>query len=230
MEKRFWDTNDYRTVSVELNYGYEDDEKLPSFDDPDTRMIVEKLTDHENYKVVLDDQELGIKHRSGVAEEFFRQWKEMQDIYRARDVQDKYIYDKEMLAVWQFGLGLQLRYFKLGNDNILASSDDPNSNRTKTRVNGNIGTLISNFNLYLDEINNENAFSMEGKIFLAKGIDEFFTGLIALYPQADFSELERKASLMHDKSETDKIKESLNRLKNLIESKKNLEQIQSDQH
>lgn len=228
MEKRFWDTNDYRTVSVELNYGYEDDEKLPSFDDPDTRMIVEKLTDHENYKVVLDDQELGIKHRSGVAEEFFRQWKEMQDIYRARDVQDKYIYDKEMLAVWQFGLGLQLRYFKLGNDNILASSDDPNSNRTKTRVNGNIGTLISNFNLYLDEINNENAFSMEGKIFLAKGIDEFFTGLIALYPQADFSELERKASLMHDKSETDKIKESLNRLKNLIESKKNLEQIQSD--
>ena len=222
LEKRFWDTNDYKSVTLELNYGYEDDEKLPSFDDPSTRMIVEKLTDHENYAIVLEDEELGVKHRSGVAEEFFQQWKDMQDIYRARDRQDKYLYDKEMLAVWQFGLGLQLRYFKLGNDDILASSDDPNSDMTKTRVNRNIKTLISNFNIYLDEINNENAFSNEGKNLLVEGIDKHFTALVELYPNADFGQLERKVNLMLEKSDSESIKESLRKLKELIESKKSV--------
>jgi len=55
-EKRFWDTSDYRAANLELNYGYKSDEKLPSFDDPETRIIVEKLVDHENYKVILEEK------------------------------------------------------------------------------------------------------------------------------------------------------------------------------
>ncbi|WP_411031926.1 hypothetical protein [Spongiimicrobium sp. 3-5] len=223
MEKRFWDVNDYREVTLELNYGYDDDEKLPSLDDPKTRIIVEKLTDHQNYEVVLNDKELGLKHRNGVADEFFKQWKDMHEVYQARDVQDKYLYDRELLKVWQFGLGLQLRYFKLGNDNIIASSDDPNSARVKKNLNSNISTLINNFNIYLVEIKNENAFSEEGKELLAVGIDKYFTRLIELYPSANFETMTRKIDLMYDKSETKRIKESLSKIKKLIESKKSKE-------
>ena len=44
IDKRYWDLNDYDKVVLELNYGYEADEKLPTFDDPQTRIIVEKLS------------------------------------------------------------------------------------------------------------------------------------------------------------------------------------------
>ncbi len=219
LDKRFWDTQDYKAVTLELNYGYENDEKLPSLDDPETKLIVEKLVDHQNYKVVLDDKELGLKHRNGVAEEFFKHWRDMQDIYQARDLQDNYLYDKELLKVWQFGLGLQLRYFKLGNDNIIASSDDPDSPRVVNRVNSNIETLIDNFSYYLDEINNESAFSEEGKRVLATGIDLYFTDLVERNANANFSSLLKKVELMSKKSSSPEIKDSLADLKQLINSK-----------
>lgn len=224
IDKRYWDTRDYAEVVRELNYGYESDEKLPSFDDPQTRIIVEKLTDAQNYAIVLDDKELGLKHRNEVGEAFFLRWKDMQDIYRATDRKDKYLYDKEMLAVWQFGLGLQLKYFKLGNDNILEGADDPNSARVKNQMNSNVNTLIKNYIIYLDIINDENSLSNEGKEKLSVGIDKYFSALVELYPDANYGGLERKIELMEQKTQSDKIKASLTNLKELIESKKVIEQ------
>lgn len=220
LDKRYWDTGDYDKAVLELRYGYKDDEKKPTFDNPETRIIVEKLTDHQNYKVVLEDKELGIKHRNDVATAFFNEWKDMNQIYTATDRKDKYLYDKEMLAVWQFGLGLQLGYFKLGNDQILESADDPNSSRVKNQVNSNVSTLIKNYLIYLDEINNEDAFTEEGKTKLAEGIDTYFTELIELYPNANYSGMENKADLMLKKSQSSKIKSSLTKLIELINSKK----------
>ncbi|MGX1931219.1 hypothetical protein [Flagellimonas sp. 2504JD4-2] len=220
LEKRFWDAEDYKKVTLELKYGYKSDEKLPSFDDPETRPIVEKLTDHTNYEVVLNDEELGLKYKNNVASAFFQEWRDMQDIYQARNVQDKYLYEMEMLKVWHFGLGLQLRYFKLGNDDILASSDDPEALNTIFRINSNVKTLISNFNIYLDEINNENAFSGDGKKLLAQGIDNYFVALIELYPEANFDVLERKLDLLTKKTSSADIKNSLSNLKDIIQSKK----------
>ncbi|WP_431122535.1 hypothetical protein [Flagellimonas flava] len=205
---------------MELNYGYEDDEQLPSFANPETRLIVEKLTDHKNYEVVLNDEELGLKYRNNLSTAFFKEWKDMQDIYQARNVQDKYVYEIEMLKVWHFGLGLQLRYFKLGNEDILASSDDPNASRVVFQVNSNIDTLIDNFNIYLDEINHENAFSDDGKKLLAQGIDTYFVGLVELYPQANYQNLERKIDLLEKKSSSEHIKNSLKNLRTVILSKK----------
>ncbi|WP_422081159.1 hypothetical protein [Ulvibacterium sp.] len=219
LEKRFWDPSDYKEVNLDLNYGYEDDEKLPSLNNPETRPIVEKLTDHQNYLIVLDDRELGLKYRNKLAEEFFREWKQMNKIYRARDVQDNYVYDQELLRTWHFGLGLQLKYFKLGNDNILASSDDPNDSRVLINVNSNISTMINNFNIYLDEINNENSFSDQGKKILAQGIDKYFTELVELYPDADFNALQNKVQLLRKKSNSPDIKKSLEKLDQFIESK-----------
>ena len=219
LDKRYWDLNDYDDVVLELNYGYEADEKLPTFDDPETRIIVEKLTDQQNFSVVLDDNELGLKHRNEVAEKFFSEWKNMNNIYNALDRKDQYLYDKEMLAVWHFGLGLQLKYFKLGNDQIKENADDPNSSRVKNNINSNVSTLIKNYLIYLDEINNEKAFTEEGKIKLANGIDKYFPALIELYPNANYSGMQNKAELMLKKAESDKIKSSLKKLIELIGSK-----------
>jgi hypothetical protein len=219
LDKRYWDLNDYDNVVWELNYNYEADEQLPTFDNPETRVIVEKLTDEQNFNIVLDDKELGLKHRNEVAEKFFNEWKDMNNIYDALDRKDQYLYDKEMLAVWHFGLGLQLKYFKLGNDQIKENADDPNSSRVNNNINSNVKTLISNYLIYLDEINNEKAFTESGKDKLADGIDKYFPALIELYPEANYSGMKNKAELMLKKTESNKIKSSLNRLIELIDSK-----------
>ncbi|WP_194765631.1 hypothetical protein [Tamlana sp. I1] len=220
LNKRYWDLNDYDAAVLELRFGYTNDEKKPTFDNPEQSIIVKKLTDEQNYKIVLNDNELGLKHRNTVAQEFFKHWKDMQDIYPATDRKDQYIYDIEMLAVWQFGLGLQLDYFKLGNDEIQESADDPNAQKVKRNINSNIKILINNYTYYLDEINNENAFSNEGKIKLAEGIDKYFSKLITLYPDGDYSKMKKKAELLFKKSESDKIKASLTKLIALIDSHK----------
>ncbi|AUP80050.1 hypothetical protein [Flavivirga eckloniae] len=219
INKRYWDTNDYDEVILELRFGYEDDEKKPTFDNPEQRIIVEKLTDEQNYKIVLDDNELGLNHRNSVATEFFEHWKDMTQIYQATDRKDKYLYDKEMLAVWHFGLGLQLKYFKLGNDRIIENADDPNSLSIKNIINSNVKTIINNYIIYLDEINNEDAFTEDGKNKLAGGIDKYFSELITLYPDANYSGMKKKAELMLNKSQSDKVKASLNKLIELINSK-----------
>lgn len=223
IDKRYWDLNDYDKVIRKLKYGYEKDEALPTFGNPETRIIVEKLTDEQNFSIVLDDNELGLKYRNEVAEKFFSKWKDMNNIYDALDRKDQYLYDVEMLAVWQFGLGIQLKYFKLGNDQIKENADDPNSSRVRNNINSNINILIKNFQIYLDEINNENAFTESGKIKIADGIDKYFSELVNLYPDANYSMMKNKAELMMKKSESEKIKSSLNKLIELINSKKEVE-------
>ncbi len=220
LNKRYWDTNDYANVIRTLKYDYQSDEKLPTFGDPKTRVIVEKLTDQQNYNIVLDDNELGLKYKNEIAETFFNRWKDMNSIYRATDRKDNYLYEREMIEVFQFGLALQLKYFKLGNDQMLANSDDPNSDGVKFYINSNINSLINNFILYLDEIKNENAFSIEGKKLYAKGINKYFTQLIEQNPEAKYNDLEKKIDLLLKKSESQNIKSALNKLDRLIDSKK----------
>ncbi|MBL4605907.1 MAG: hypothetical protein JKY02_09685 [Flavobacteriaceae bacterium] len=212
LDKRYWDVNDYEEVILELRYGYESDENLPTFNNPESRVIVQKLTDQQNYKIVLDDNELGLNHKNNVAEKFFAIWKDMTPSYQAINRKDQYIYEQEMLAVWHFGLGLQLKYFKLGNDQIKESADDPNSSSTKETINSNVGTLIKNYLIYLDKINNEKSFSEEGKTKFAKGIDNYFSELIVAYPDANYNGMKNKAELMLKKTQSDKIKSSLSKL------------------
>ena len=160
-----------------------------------------------------------MKHKSNIATAFFDQWKDMSGIYTTRDRKDMYIYGKEMLAVWHFGLSLQLRYFKLGNDEIIESSDNPFSRETQNLINSNVNTLIKNFSYYLGVVNEENSFFEKEKDFYAKGIDLYFSKLINLYPNAKYDYLKEKASLMLKKTETNSIKSSLTNLITLIDSK-----------
>lgn len=218
MEKRYWDLNDYKSSILELRFGYDDDEALPTLDDPNTKMIVEKLTDQQNFKVVLDDKELGTKHRNDIGTQFFNRWRDMIKIYTATDRKDNYVYDEEYLATWHFGLGLQMRYFTLGNDVILENADDPKSSRIVNLTNSNIQILIDNYLAYLDLINKEDAFTEQGKKELANGIDIYFSTLITTYPDSNYSGLKSKATLMLKKSKTEVIKVSLQKLLNSIES------------
>ena len=220
LDKRYWDSMDYANVTRELKYGYEPDESLPTFKNPETRAIVEKYTDHQNFNIVLEDKELGLKHKNGVAQDFFTRFRDMATVYRAIDRQDKYIYDQELMAIELFGLDLQLKYFKLGNDVIIENADDPNSARIKNAVGSNINTLVANYNLFLDEINDESSFSDKGKEMIAEGIDVYFVKLIEMNPSANYSGMERKIDLMYKKSTSEKIKSSLTKIKTIIESKR----------
>lgn len=220
VEKKYWDVEDYDYVIREIKFGTKPDEKLPTFDNPETELLVEKLTDTENFKIVLDDKELGLKHRNEIATQFFEKWKDMRTIYNEIDRTDKYVYEREYVEVLNFGLELQIRYFKLGNDNIIEGSDDSNSDYVKSTVYRNTNTLVNNMIIYLDEINNEKAYTNVGLDLIAKGIDESFTELINTYPNFNYESLLEKVDLMLNKTKSENIKQSLTKLKLLIESKK----------
>lgn len=220
VEKKYWDANDYATVINEIKYNSNPDEKLPTFDNPETSKLLEKLTDEDNFKIVLDDSQLGVKHRSEVAQKFFDEWKKMSDIYTEIDRTDKYLYEVEFVKIWNFGLELQLRYFKLGNDAVVEKSDDPNSESVKGIKNSNINVLVNNMLIYLDEINNEKSYSEVGLKLISDGIDKSFTELVNVYPTHNYENLLKKTNLMLNKSKSENIKISLTKLKTLIESKK----------
>jgi hypothetical protein len=220
LDKKYWDVADYDNVIREVKYGTNPEEKLPTFDNPETKLLVEKLTDEENFRVVLDDKHLGLKHRSEVGQQFFDKWRDMVTIYNAIDRTDKYIYEREYLEVYNFGLELQIKYFKLGNDEIIEKADDPNSLSVQNTVNKNTETLVGNMLLYLNEINNEKAYSNVGLDLIANGIDKNFTELINIYPNYNYSGLLEKVNLMLNKTKSENIKQSLTKLKELIESKK----------
>jgi hypothetical protein len=220
IEKKYWDTDDYDKVVLELRFGTNPDEKLPTFDDPETKIIVEKLTDQNNFKVILDDNELGLKHKNEISQKFFTIWQDMNEIYSQLDRKDVYVYEKERIEVFNFGLALQLRYFKLGNDEIKEKSDDPNANNVKEVVDSNVNTLINNYMFYLNEINNEKSYSNIGLDLIAEGIDKYFTDLVNLNPSANYDNLKEKIILLSNKTKSQNIKNSLLNLQKLIESKK----------
>jgi hypothetical protein len=209
LEKRYWTPYEYSSVINDITYGYKDGETKPSFNDPDTRAVVEKLFDAENFKVVLDDEELGIEHRNTIAESFFMNWKDLPNAYSDKNRKDQYLYEEELIKSYIFGLELQLRYFDLGNRNILENTDDPNSSYTKNLINSNINTLVNNYTNFLDYVNEEKSFSEKGLILIKKGIDENFSALVTKYPNANYSGIQRKAELMKKKSNNEKIKNSL---------------------
>jgi hypothetical protein len=220
LDKKYWDTADYDDVVWKLKYATNEDEKLPTFDDPENSKVIEKLVDQENFNVVLDDKELGIKHKSEAATKFFSAWKEMSSIYSERDRKDMYVYERERMEIFNFGLALQLKYFKLGNEEISENADDATSEQVKNNIDSNIGAMESNYIGYLDEINNEQSYSATGLNLIADGIDNYCKELVLQNPTHNFDALVEKIDLMFKKTKSGKIRQSLAGLKSLIEAKK----------
>lgn len=115
---------------------------------------------------------------------------------------------------------MQLKYFKLGNDEIIEKSDDPNSLSAINTINSNTQTLVNNMIIYLDEINNEKSYTNVGLDLIANGIDKNFIDLINTYPNFNYENLLEKVNLMLNKTKSENIKQSLIKLKQHIGSKK----------
>ena len=217
LEKRYWTVEDYETVIHKIRF-QNDEEELPTFDNPETRLILEKLTDEQNFIVVLDDETLGVKYRNEVGSIFFDEWRSMNKIYWGMDRQDKYLYPLELIKCYNFGLGLQLRYFELGNDDMRENSLNPDDKDIKKTITRNVRTLIGNYNNYLSIVKNEDAFSEAAILAYADGLDTYFTQLIALYPKANFNETKSKLELLKEKTQSDEVDSSADKIITLIDS------------
>ena len=225
IEKRYWDIEDYENVVGEIRYNSNPDESLPRFNDPETSVIIEKLTDEENFRVVLNDKELGLSHKSETAEKVFEVWRSLNETYAILDKKDMYVYEIEYLEIWKFGLELQQEYFKLGNQKIDENSDGSES--VKAVLNENTQTLISNSIIFLDNIVNEKQFTTDGKKLIVEIITNTFTKLIEENPEADFTNLRNKINLVSKKITDTTILESLNSLSTVLNKTKPKTEIES---
>lgn len=216
MDKRYWDPEDYRNVYWEIRKTSEG-QQYPRFSDPETSTVIKKLVDHTNYEVVLTDSELGLNHKAEVAQVFFEKYKDLVDLYRGMDRQDLYVYPEELIMVENWGLGLQLLYFKLGNDRIKQQSDNPNDASVINLLRSNERTILKNFNGYLDNINREKSFSSFASN-LSEGINIYFTKLPEIFPEADYKITIEKAESMLTKTQIKENKEALTNLVSILKS------------
>jgi hypothetical protein len=219
VEKRYWTPQDYSDVAFTLNYKIPKGHPYPRFSDPETALVVQKIVDPENYKVILDDGELGLNYRNDMSQEFFNSYRELHKVYLVMDIQDKYVYPEELIAVEKWGLGLQIKYFKLGNDRIIEQSDSPEAARNSGAIKSNEQSLVKNFILYLDNVSEEKYFSSHAPL-LADGITEHFFQLIETFPNANYNPMLAKAELMVKKTTVPEIKSALEKLISRIQSMK----------
>ncbi|WP_422362273.1 hypothetical protein [Reichenbachiella sp.] len=212
MEKRFWTPEDYENVFREIRFNTPEGERFPELKNPETSTIFKKLVDRDNFEAVLGDDQLGINHRNNVASDFFNVFRQFTELYYKTDRQDKFVYGRELIEIYKFGLDLQIYYFKIGNDNILKEADDPSSSSVKNVIASNVKTVYKNFNNYLDYTNNESGFSEDAIIAYCEGLDNAFPKLFETFPSGNPNITKKKAELMYKKAQNDKLKNSLQKL------------------
>jgi hypothetical protein len=218
MDKKYWDVSDYGDAIRQLKYNTPKEEGLPRLSDPVTAPVFNKLVDKQNVSVVLSDDKLGLKHRNEIAQKFFKSANEIENIYRVTDIQDKYVYPVELVRAIEFGLYTQLLYFKLGNDEIINNSLNPEAADVKRIIVSNEETLAHNFNLYIEFLKNENAFNDAALAEYGDMIKTYFGRLLKEFPQADYSNIKSTATLIRNKVKSAGIKDALEDLIKKIDS------------
>jgi hypothetical protein len=208
MEKPYWDADDYSNAIYKIN-ATADGSKKPCYSDPATAPVFMRLANIENVSVIVEDEALGIKHRSEFAEAMFHHGGDMVDEYSTMNREDKFEYPMELVEVMKFHLYTQMHYFDLGNKNILQEADDPNEARVKNMIAGNEQTLVNNFVLYLDFVNDEKAFTPDALQGYIGVINEYFPPLIAKYPNASYAVMREKATDMQNKAQSPDLKKAL---------------------
>jgi hypothetical protein len=214
-DKRYWDTNDYYQVIREIEYKTPKGEEYPRFSNPETAVVIHKLLDPENYKVILEDPELGVKYKSEISTEFFDRYKNLVEVYSTMDQQDNYVYADELAEIFKFGLGLQILYFKLGNDHIREESDSQENRRIMRQ---NEQTLVNNYTLFLNNIK-ESRFGPSGSARLADAIETHFPTLIKQFPGAGYGTMRADAVALQEKVKTRELKTALSNLIAILDAK-----------
>lgn len=212
MEKRYWTPEDYDQVIRKIHYTTPDGQRFPEFSNSVTAPVIKKLVDHQNFLVVLEDEKLGLSHRSNVAQQFFDEYKDLVDAYYKTNREDKFVYGDELIASHKFGLELQIHYFKLGNESIKQEADDPDSKSTLSTLRSNEETIFKNFNNYLDFVNKESYFTDDQLKSYSDGIDLYFQRLYSAFPDANRAINLKKAQLMYEKSENEQVQLALKKL------------------
>jgi hypothetical protein len=218
VQKRYWDASDYKNALSLIKYHTSNTEKLPCYSVPTNTPAFLKLIDVNNFKVIMEDKELGIKHRQEFSIVMFDNYQDMLEVYQLLDNQDKFIYPKELALIMNFGLEFQISYFKLGNEKIKKESDNPNAPEIKNLLQTNEQTLIDNFTIDLSFVKSEKAFSTEALAIYSEGIDKYFKQLITEFPDGDYTEMLSKTNLMQEKAETTIVKKTLTNLVALIDA------------
>jgi hypothetical protein len=218
VQKKYWDENDYENALNLIKYHTPNTEKLPCYSIPAKTPAFLKLVDVNNFKVVMEDQALGLNHRKEFSQKMFDYYKDMQEAYDVMDKQDKFVYPKELAEIMNFGLEFQISYFKLGNEEIKKDADNPNSPEVQNVLHSNEQRLVDNFTIDLSFVKREKAFSDDALAIYTSGIDKFFKQLVTEFPNADYSAMLSKANLMQQKAETTEVKKMLSNLTALLEA------------
>lgn len=222
MDKRFWEPEDYKNVYRKIRYNNPEGERYPELKNGETAPAFKKIVDRQNFKVVLEDTELGLSHRNSLATDFFNATKDFSKIYSATDRQDRFVYGMELVEFYKFFLDLQIHYFKLGNQNIIKEADNPDASSVTSVLRSNEKVIYKNYNNYLDYVNKENSFTESEIISYCEGIDSAFPILFETFPEGNTNITKNKAELMLKKTENDLIQKSLEQLLN------NISQIKED--
>jgi hypothetical protein len=220
MEKPYWDQEDYDNVIREIEFRTPEGERFPTFNDPETSPVINKLISRENVAIVVEDETLGLRHRAQFAQDMFDEYRDLARLYHVMDREDKFVYDLELVEIQKFGLYLEVYYFKLGNDQIIQESDTPDDPSVQHLVKSNEQIIVKNFNNYLDFVNQEKSFSEESLDRYVAGIKESYDRLLEAFPDADYAPAIEKAQAMEKKALNAGLKSSLNNLIDRLKAKK----------
>lgn len=226
LDKKFWDQHDYSNAVNKIKYGGEANK--PAFDN-ELAPVLNKMLDMNNISVVMEDESLGIEHRSDFGNAIFDEWRDLREAYHGKDEQDMFKYPTELVEILKFGLGFQQYYFKLGNDKVRIEEDDVDKQEVKRVVRHNLGAMVSNYNLYLDYMDYEESFTDPALNSYAEGIDRYFPQLMEKFPNASYNSMQKKAAAMLKKTEHAEVKQSLEILIQQIKDHKQMKKEQKQQ-
>jgi len=214
VSKQYWDFQDYGSVLWEINRM--GDEKLPTMDDSEYSAVFKKMIDPINYKVALDDDQLGSKYKNELAKKYFNNLKGLSEPYSKQNRQDKYLYEKEFILTSQFFLGFQPYYFDTYIDLVKETSEDAGSTSVKSNVTDNVNILFNNYSNYLDFIKYESSFSDDGLALISKGITTYFIPLLDKFPEHGYL-WRSKAINLKNKTKSSEVELALQELIDHIE-------------
>ncbi|MCF8297497.1 MAG: hypothetical protein K9J13_08155, partial [Saprospiraceae bacterium] len=218
LNNKYWNLDDYDHAYMEIKYT-DVNEKKPCYSIPEKAIVFKKIIDKNNISVVIEDKELGLTYRDEFVDKMFDLYKQIEELYRETDREDKFIYPMELVDIMKFGLYIQIHYFELGNELIVQNADNPNAPEIINILRRNENTLVGNYCIYLGFIKQEKALTSEALNSYIDGINEYFPILIEKHPNANFYELKKKIVAMQNKTESQNIKNSLNKVLAKIESK-----------
>lgn len=219
IEKKYWDTSDYDAAIRYLKYSLKEEEGYPRLSDPLTSPVFNKLVDKQNVSVVLEDEQLGLKHRNDVAQGFFDAAGDLFKIYQVIDIRDKFVYPLELVRVIDFYLYTQILYFRVGNDKIIKDNVDPDDPDTKRVLKRNEQAIADNFNNYLEFLAKEDAFNDAALLEYANVINVHFHKLIDEFPMANYSTIKNSANLLIKKVKSSDLKKALEGLVKKIDER-----------